>query len=148
MLVRFFLARAPASAYYAFLQMSNSTFPRLPDSQAEVMEIIWREGAATVRDVFDSLNESSSHKRAYTTVMTTMRRLHDRGLLERQRHGKADIYRPSMTREDFMAGRALKEVAELVDEFGDVALQHFAAEMEKLEPSRRDALRQLARKHA
>ncbi|WP_196189323.1 BlaI/MecI/CopY family transcriptional regulator [Conexibacter sp. W3-3-2] len=116
--------------------------------QSEIMEVIWRRGEVTVREVLGELNESSDHERAYTTVMTTMRRLHDRGMLERERRGKTDLYRPAVARDVYIVARAQEQVSELVAEYGDVALQHFAAEMAKLDPARRESLRRLARKRA
>lgn len=122
--------------------------PHLHEVQSEIMEVIWRRGEATVREVLGELNGSSDHERAYTTVMTTMRRLHDRGMLERERQGKTDVYRPAVPRDAYIEARAQEQVSGLVAEYGDVALQHFAAEMAKLDPARREALRRLARKRA
>ena len=51
------------------------------------------------------LNAGSSPDRAYTTFMTVMARLDDKGLLKRRREGKTDIYRPVMSREDYLASR-------------------------------------------
>jgi hypothetical protein len=42
-------------------------------------------------------------------------------------------------------GRAEQEVSALVSEFGEVALLHFAKEIDKLNPARAKALRRLAR---
>ena len=56
------------------------------------MEEIWRQGRpATVRAVMDELNQRASKERAYTTIMTIMRRLDTKGLLSRTRDGKTDI---------------------------------------------------------
>ena len=61
------------------------------------MAIVWRLGEATVRDVLVQLNAESGRERAYTTVMTIMRRLDAKGVLERERDGKTDVtvFRPS-----------------------------------------------------
>ena len=122
--------------------------PHLHAVQSEIMDVVWQRGEATVREVMGDLNGSSDHERAYTTVMTTMRRLHERGMLERERRGKADIYRPAVSRDAYVEARAEEQVSGLVAEYGDVALAHFAAEMAKLDPARREALRRLARKRA
>ncbi len=122
--------------------------PPLHELESEVMGVMWELGEATVRDVMVRLNASSGRERAYTTIMTIMRRLDTKGVLERERHGKTDVYRPRATREDYLEARASAEVSALVDEFGDVALAHFAQEMAKLDPERRDRLRRLARRRA
>ena len=94
----------------------------------------------------DSLNERADDPRAYTTYMTVMARLHTKGLLNRRREGKTDYYAPAYTREEYMALRAQSVVAALVDQYGDVALSHFAQQMAGLDPARRRALQREARK--
>ena len=108
------------------------------------MEEMWRRDTATVRDVLEALNRGSK-QRAYTTVMTIMRRLDGKGLLTRERRGKTDVYTAAIGREDYLNARAEAEVAGLVDEFGDVALAHFARQMASLDPERARRLRRLAR---
>lgn len=110
------------------------------------MDEVWRQEEATVRAVMDALNVVADKPRAYTTYMTIMSRLDGKGLLRRRREGKTDYYRPAHTREEYAELRAQAEVEALVDEFGDVALSHFARQMAQLDPERRKALERLARK--
>lgn len=110
------------------------------------MEEVWRREEATVREVLEALNASASRERAYTTVMTVMAKLHRKGLLDRRREGKTDFYRPIMSREQYLEARAQAEVGALVDEYGEVALVHFARQMDQLDPKRREQLRRLARR--
>ena len=110
------------------------------------MEELWRSGEAPVRAVMDALNRRASKKRAYTTYMTIMARLHKKGMLVRRREGKTDFYVPSHDREEYQALRARAQVEDLVDQYGDVALSNFAQQMASLDPSRRRALQRLARK--
>jgi predicted transcriptional regulator len=120
--------------------------PRLHDLETEVMIELWSAGPAPVRVVLDALNARSERQRKYTTVMTIMARLHSKGVLERRRDGKTYIYTPVLSRERFLQARAQAEVDALVDEYGDVALVHFAKQMAELDPRRREQLRRLARK--
>ena len=110
------------------------------------MEELWRSGEAPVRAVMDALNKRTGKKRAYTTYMTIMARLHKKGLLVRRREGKTDFYAPTQDREQYMALRARAEVDGLVAQYGDVALSNFARQMASLDPARRRALQRLARK--
>ena len=110
------------------------------------MEELWKSGEAPVRTVMDALNRVTSKKRAYTTYMTIMARLHTKGILVRRREGKTDFYTPSHTREEYMALRARAQVEDLVAQYGDVALSNFAEQMAGLDPARRRALQRLARK--
>jgi predicted transcriptional regulator len=74
--------------------------------ELRVLEALWRIGGdATVRDVHAEFPSA-----AYTTVMTTMDRLHRKGVLDRVKAGRAFAYRPRFTRaalETAAAQRAL-----------------------------------------
>ena len=110
------------------------------------MEQLWAGGESSVRSVMDALNAHARKERAYTTYMTIMARLHKKGLLTRRREGKTDYYAPAYERDEYMALRAKAEVEGLVDQYGDVALSHFAEQIARLDPARRRALQRLARK--
>lgn len=110
------------------------------------MEKLWSSRELPVRAVMEALNQRGTKKRAYTTYMTIMARLHKKGLLVRRREGKTDFYAPCHDRDEYIALRARSEVASLVTQYGDVALSQFAQQMAGLDPARRRALQRLARK--
>jgi len=112
--------------------------------ETAVMERLWNRRTATVRDVVDDLAES--RPLAYTTVMTIMTRLHVKGLLARDRDGKTYVYRPAFTRDEHRARLSRDLVRGLVDEFGDVALAQFTAELDSVDAGHRAALRRIAGK--
>jgi predicted transcriptional regulator len=120
--------------------------PPLHELESEVMEQLWRSGEASVRSVMEALNQDTKKERAYTTYMTIMARLHKKGILVRRREGKTDYYAPAYDRDQYMALRAQSEVEGLVEQYGEVALSHFAQQMASLDPARRRALQRLARK--
>jgi predicted transcriptional regulator len=121
----------------------GSAPPPLHELEAEVMHEAWRHDEVTVRQVLDVLNRGAK-ERAYTTIMTIMARLDRKGLLTRRRSGKTDVYRPLMSRDEYLQARARAEVDGLVSDYGDVALAHFARQLESLDPKRRQKLRDLA----
>jgi predicted transcriptional regulator len=123
----------------------TATPPQLHPLEREVMEELWERDQATVRQVLEALNARSEKSRAYTTVMTIMRRLDEKGVLERERDQRTDVYRATLSREEYAQERAGAEIGALVDEFGDVALLHFARQVDALDPERRAALERLAR---
>ncbi len=124
---------------------ARNTPPVLHELESEVMEILWAQGEGNVRSILVALNERSSKERKYTTVMTTMVRLANKGLLVRRREVRTDIYKPAMTRAEYLEARAAAEVGALVESYGDAALLHFARQMNELDPKRREQLRRLAR---
>jgi predicted transcriptional regulator len=92
------------------------------DLEADVMEVVWA-GAGEwlpISHVHDELKKT--RKIAYTTVMTTVRRLFDKGILGRRRDGKRYLYRAKLDRDALMQTMAKKVLAEL-----DRAADHHAA---------------------
>lgn len=71
------------------------------DLEADIMEVVWSKGwtAFAVADVQRELERRRVI--AYTTVMTTVGRLFDKGVLSRERDGKRYLYRPTMSRDEF-----------------------------------------------
>ena len=65
--------------------------------EREVMNAVWQRGEVSVRDIYVAFEE----KIAYTTVMTTLSRLHLKGLLDRRRDGRAFYYSPRVSAEEF-----------------------------------------------
>jgi predicted transcriptional regulator len=118
--------------------------PPLHELQTLVMAVVWDQGEATVRSVTDALNERADRPRSYTTILTVMIRLADKGVLERRREGKRDVYVAAIDRETYQRARSEAEVDALVDEYGDLALAHFARRFAKLDPSHQRALRRRA----
>lgn len=80
----------------------------LGDLETVVMDALWRAPTSrSVREVLTELNHSRSL--AYTTVMTVLDNLHRKGWVQRERSGRAYLYRPAQAREE-AAARALREV--------------------------------------
>ncbi|PTL60318.1 BlaI/MecI/CopY family transcriptional regulator [Paraconexibacter algicola] len=126
--------------------MPQERLPELHELEREVMSEVWSRGESTVREVLDGLNARAEKTRAYTTVMTVMSRLAEKDLLVRRRSGKTDHYTAALSRADYHERRAAGEVADLIDEYGDKVLVHFARSIQQLDPERRRELRRLAGK--
>ena len=78
--------------------------------ELRVLEALWRRpSGATVRDL-----QSDFPSAAYTTLMTTMDRLHRKGVLDREKPGRAFVYRPAYTRQELEAGAAARTVESLL----------------------------------
>ncbi|MEV5912913.1 BlaI/MecI/CopY family transcriptional regulator [Streptomyces chartreusis] len=99
---------------------------RLGDLEAEIMDRLWRwQRPATVREVVDDINEE--RPLAYTTVMTVANILYNKGWLERSKQGRAWVYTPVRSREEYSA--ALMEDALGASEDRPLALAHFVEQM-------------------
>jgi predicted transcriptional regulator len=103
--------------------------------QAEVMRIVWELSEATVDDVRAA--QPPSRRAAYTTVQTVMNRLLERGLLERERRGKAFVYRARYGESELVARSLRERLAGASADARRVALLRL---IEGLEPDELDAL--------
>jgi predicted transcriptional regulator len=110
----------------------------------DVMGIVWDRGEVTVRDVHQAL--SQLRPIAYTTVMTTMGRLADKGMLRRNEDQTAHRYSVLMTREQYERSTVKSVVDWLVSQFRDPAVAYFLDRVERedevLIESLREAVRQ------
>mgnify|MGYP001277198565 CR=1 FL=1 len=112
---------------------------RLPDGELEaaVMDLVWdRGGWITPGEVHVAL--VAERPLAYTTVMTILVRLWQKGRVERQREGRGFAYRAVQTREEYTAGR-MRELLEGVSNRRG-ALSHLVS---SLAPADRAQLRRL-----
>ena len=68
----------------------------LTGTELEIMHVVWESGSATVRDVYELLRQRK--KVAYTSVMTMMKILEQKGHLKKQQVDRAYVYRPAKPR--------------------------------------------------
>lgn len=85
------------------------------------MAIVWAVDAISVRDVTARLGG----RLAYTTVMTTLDRLHRKGFVARAKEGNAFVYRAALSRDDFHRHVVEDAVAGLLQESSDPVLAAF-----------------------
>jgi predicted transcriptional regulator len=112
----------------------------LGDLELDVMRIIWVRKTATVREVLEAL--VTKRPFAYTTVMTIMGRLAEKGLLAVDKRSKTHFYRAVYTQEEFEAQAVGKVVDSLIADFGsELAIHQFVERLSAADP---DQLRRLA----
>jgi BlaI family penicillinase repressor len=85
--------------------------------ELEVLKILWDRGPSTVRQVLEVLNET--RRRAYTSVMSLLGVMTDKGLLSREPKGRAFVYRAKVGRE--------KTLGQMVDDLLTRAFEGSAA---------------------
>ena len=118
--------------------------PALHALESEVMEELWARSEATVREVQEALNARAEKVRAYTTLLTVMTRLTARACWSAAAPAGSTSTRPALSRDAYLQARAEAEVRALVEDFGDLALAHFARHVGGLDAERLDKLRKLA----
>jgi predicted transcriptional regulator len=115
--------------------------------EQDVMDVAWRLGDATVRDVHAEL--AAGRTIAYTTVMTTMARLARKGLLERDTADLAHRYRPSVSRDEYARGAVGDVLSWLLERYPEPAVAYLADVVEDLDGVTLDELRDaVARRRA
>lgn len=76
--------------------MARQASPTITDSERRVLDVLWRHGQSSVRDVVDNLSQKGPV--AYTTVLTIFKILEKKNLVEYRREGRAFIYKAKITR--------------------------------------------------
>ena len=104
------------------------------------MKVVWRTDEATVRDVYEALREARPI--AYTTVMTMMRILQEKGYLTKVTTDRAHVYRPAKPRQQVIGGMVRDFLDRVFDGASDALLVHLARD-NKLTPKQRRIVRQL-----
>ncbi|MBI4276276.1 BlaI/MecI/CopY family transcriptional regulator [Candidatus Uhrbacteria bacterium] len=112
----------------------------LGDLEREVMTCVWKHGAETVRAVCDALPNKNA---AYTTIMTIMNRLVEKGLLIRNEEKQSHVYTPRYSEAEFYRTVAGTMLDRIHKDFGAVAVACFVEEAEKLSKKK---LRKVLRK--
>jgi predicted transcriptional regulator len=70
----------------------------LTDAELRLMDVLWEKGAATVGDVVEALPKKSAP--AYSTVLTTLRILEQKGYVRHSKEGRAFVYHPLIDRRE------------------------------------------------
>lgn len=63
------------------------------NSELEILQILWKKGQCTVREVNEELAEIKNTDIGYTTTLKLMQIMHDKGLLERDASIRTHIYK-------------------------------------------------------
>lgn len=119
--------------------------PTLGDLERAVMSALWKSGEPlSVRQVQARIRRRPAL--AYTTVLTVLDRLHDKGFVVRQKDGRAFRYRPRQSEAEWLGSRAAQVLA---SEAGSdrAVLAAFIASTERADPALLEELSQLIEAH-
>jgi predicted transcriptional regulator len=116
--------------------------PTLTPNELAIMKVIWRLEKATVREVYEAIRERRDI--AYTTVMTMMKILEEKGYLKKTRADRAYLYRPSQPRHQVIGAM----VRDFLDRVFDGAATPLLVQLAKdgqLSKDDKDTIRRLAK---
>jgi len=122
----------------------DTSTPRLGELEAAIMKVLWDRPEATVQQVQHALQ--ASRGAAYTTVMTVMGRLTDKGLLRRRKEGRAYVYAAAAP-QDEVAGSLLQSlVGRVYDGSASRAIAQLIEADEQVDDAELERLEQLIRR--
>jgi predicted transcriptional regulator len=93
------------------------------DREVEVMEVLWSKGSATVAEVRDEIDEL-----AYTTVLTVLRRLEDKGYVAHEEEGRAHRYFATIERSAARKSAVERLTQKLFESSPGLLLTHLVAD--------------------
>src|SRR5687767_6676282 len=96
----------------------------LTPQELAIMKVVWAKNEATVRDVHDTLNETRPV--AYTTVMTMMGILEQKGYLKKESQDRAHLYKPALPQQQVVGAMLREFVDRVFDGASDSLLLHLA----------------------
>jgi predicted transcriptional regulator len=108
------------------------------DRELDVMAVLWEQGPATVAEVRDALVDDL----AYTTVLTVLRTLEEKGYVDHQDEGKAHRYRPLVGRDRAGRSAVRRLVKKIFGGSPELLLTHLVAEKD-LTPAELKRMRRL-----
>jgi predicted transcriptional regulator len=109
--------------------------PTLTPQELAIMKVVWSRDKATVRDVYEALREK--RQIAYTTVMTMMRILEEKGYLKKTLIDRAHVYKPAQRRQQVIAAMVRDFLDRVFDGAPDALLLHLAKDDKLTEKQRR-----------
>jgi BlaI family penicillinase repressor len=115
----------------------------LTTAELEIMHVVWKLGHATVRDVYEALLER--RKVAYTSVMTVLKILEQKGHLKKKQEDRAYVYRPARPRAQVL-GVMVRDFVDRVFEGAAKPLMVHLVEDRRLSPKDREEIRRVLRK--
>jgi BlaI family transcriptional regulator, penicillinase repressor len=113
------------------------------DRELEALKVLWERGEVTVRDLADAMNAASENRGdddlAYTTVLSLLQVMEQKGFVAHRREGKAYVYTPRIQRRSTVRRLASGFLEKVFDGAVDEYLVH-ALESKRLSPAELDQL--------
>ena len=128
------------------------TDPTPTDRELEALKVLWNREEATVREIADAMNSAGGDELAYTTVLSLLQVMEQKGLVDHRRLGKAYVYVPRIERQSTFRHLARSFLEKVFDGAVDEYLVHAldskrlsGAELDRLEAMLADARQRPAR---
>lgn len=121
------------------------TTPTLPNAELAVMELVWRKGRLTARQILEHLYPDASRPQ-HGTVQRLLQRLAAKGFVIRDRSLGVNLYSPAISRESY-ASAQLESLADRLTQGSLVPMITRLVEDNKLSRAEIDKLRRILEEH-
>lgn len=106
--------------------------------EAKVMDILWHRAEISIKDVQQQLEMEKAIN--FNTVMTVMNRLVEKGILQKRTEGRTSLYRPVLTKDEFLERQSKELTHDLIEEFGSLVVTHMLDALEEVDEDLLDKL--------
>jgi BlaI family transcriptional regulator, penicillinase repressor len=113
--------------------------PTLTPQELAIMKVVWQRESATVRDIYEQLRENRDV--AYTTVLTMMKILEQKGYVTKTRVDRAFVYRAARPRQQVLGGMVREFIDRVFDGASRPMLLHLVKETRLSDKERKALLR-------
>jgi len=108
--------------------------------EAKILELLWEGEELSIKEVQQRLE--AEKKVNFNTVMTVMKRLVDKGVLQKRTKGRTSFFKPIQSRDEFFEAQSKKLTENLLDEFGGVVITHMLDSLTDVDEKLMDQLEQ------
>ena len=119
----------------------GTNVPPVSDAELDVLKVLWQHGPATVREVEAHLRKRR-RRWAYTTILTLLSRLREKGHVAADKSGTAHVFRAAVTREQLLRD-GLTDLADRICDGTASPLVHALVQGSSLTPTDIADLRKL-----
>lgn len=99
--------------------------------EAKILDILWDNSEMTIKEVQQKLEKEKTTN--FNTVMTVMNRLTEKGILQKRPEGRSSLYKPILSRSEFLDTQSKEMTNELMEEFGTVVVSHMLDALEEVD---------------
>ncbi len=104
--------------------------PHITVAELKIMKVLWQRGSGTVRQTLAALPVEEGSTPAYTTIMTMMKQLAEKGALTVDRERQPFVYTPAVRRDQVLRQRVTQFLQTVFDGQAEDLVLHLAEEAE------------------
>jgi predicted transcriptional regulator len=124
--------------------MARPKLPRPTDAELEILNVLWRRGPSTVREVHDEI--SKARTTGYTSVLKLMQIMGGKGLVEREERQRLHVYRATAAEEETQSA-LVRDLLERAFNGSATKLVMHALSSERASAEDRDLIRKMLKEY-